>query len=63
MRRYVTVTAIVTVTDGKLGDEALTITMYVPAVAVLTTSVSLAAGDDGARVMLLGLTPAVNPLD
>lgn len=52
----------VTVADGKLGDEALTITVYVPAVAELTTSVSLAAGIDGVRVTLLGFTPAVKPL-
>jgi hypothetical protein len=60
---YVTVTVMVTITDGKLGDEALTITMYVPAVAALTVSVKLVKGDAGVSVTLLGFMPAVRPVD
>jgi len=60
---YVTVTVIMTVTDGKLGDEALTITMYVPGDAALTVSVRLAKGDAGVRVTLPGLMPTARPLD
>ena len=52
-----------TVADGKLGDEALMITVYVPGLAALTVSVRPAKGEAGLSVTVPGLIAPVSPLD
>ncbi len=59
-----TFTVTTVVTEGKLGEEAPTITMYVPdfAAAVMVSDV-LNTGFDGFRVDELALNAAVRPGD